>query len=117
MPHVICPSCHVQYNATASRCPNCGVRRPQAWRPLVDWRWPVPLACGLVLEAAAMRFGPSSLHPVAQSPVVSGSWFIAGALLFALVVHLVLLVIGGVVRTLRRRMQRSSRRKLARKRM
>nr|WP_321986027.1 hypothetical protein [uncultured Lichenicoccus sp.] len=87
------------------------------WRPLVEWRWPVPLAGGLILEALAVQYGPASLRPVGQSPVVAGSWFLAGAVLFALLVTLALLAIGWTVRTLRRRMHRSARRRLARKRM
>ncbi len=64
-----------------------------------------------------MRYGPASLRPVGQSPVVVGSWFLAGALLFALLVTVALFAAGLIVRTLRRRMHRSARRKLARKRM
>ncbi len=64
-----------------------------------------------------MRYGPASLRPVGQSPVVVASWFLAGAALFALLAMLVLFALGWCVRTLRRRLRRSTRRKLARKRM
>ncbi|TLU72211.1 hypothetical protein [Lichenicoccus roseus] len=117
MPHVICPSCHVQYNAAGGRCPNCGARRPAVWQPLLDRRWPVALAIGVVLEAVAMRYGPATLAPQVHAPLVVASWFLAGTLVFTVLAGLVLLAVSGVLRDVRRRRRRSARRKLARKRM
>jgi hypothetical protein len=91
MARSICRDCHVQYNPASGFCPHCGARPLALWRRVMIWRWPLPLAIGLVVQTL-------SQHPnlgdwtVAEMPGIAlVSQFIAGALVFSLMAALLLL--------------------------
>ncbi len=91
MARVTCQECHLRFDAALGDCPNCGATPMPLWRRMARWRWPLPLAIGLLLQVLSGHVGLTD-HPVAtpQSGTLTLSRFIAGLLFFTVLATLLL---------------------------
>lgn len=114
MARVICPTCHVQYNAASQACPNCGERPLRWWQRLLAWHWPVPLAIGIALQILSQHAGPERSRLATQQlpQAQSISQFITGVVIFSILAALLLFAVRRM-ETARRRMIRRRRQRRA----
>ncbi len=97
----------MEYDDRASACPNCGLERASLWRRASRWRWPWPLAIGLILAVL------SNGHPADRFTVpalVMISRFITEVVVFTLIAALLMFAVWRVRRVWRRRSRRIRRR-------
>ena len=85
---ITCRECDVQFNSAFGACPNCHMKPLPIWRQVIDRRWLLPLASGLVLQFLSQHARFEGGRAVEISRVTSISQFITGALVFAAVVAL-----------------------------
>ena len=96
----------MQYNLVLGSCPNCGTRPLSLWRRMIDWRWPLPLAIGLALQAMLYYGDPERMRTATTDAMPEAaviSQFIAAALIFSVLAALLLFAAGRTRRALRRR--------------
>ena len=115
MARVTCQECHQRFDAELGNCPNCGAVPIPLWRRMAGWRWPLPLAVGLLLQVLSRHVGLAG-HPAAtvQPGVLSLSRFIAGTLFFTILATLLLYAVYRA-RIAWRGARRRRRRRLARR--
>lgn len=91
MDRVTCQECHMRFDAALGNCPNCGAAPTPLWRRMAGWRWPLPLAIGLLLQVLSSHVGLAG-HPAVliQPGARALSRFIAGTLFFTVLATLLL---------------------------
>ena len=112
MARVTCRGCYAEYDDRLGACPNCGLEPTSFWRRAGKWRWPWPLAVGVILAAL------SDSHAADRSAVLSLvmiSRFITEVVVFTLITALLMFAVWRARRVWRRRSRRI-RRRLAKRR-
>ncbi len=94
----------MQYNLALGSCPNCGTRPLSIWRQVIDWRWPLPLAIGLAVQALSQHRDLGGRTMTEMSGTALVSQFMAGALIFSALAALLLFAFNRTRRAWRRKL-------------
>ncbi len=113
MARVTCRDCYVEYDDRLGACPNCGLKPLSFWQRAARWRWPWPLAIGVLLGVLS----DGRVRDRAAAPdLVTISRFITEVVVFTVIAALLMFGVWNARRIWRRRSGRI-RRRLARRRI
>ncbi len=112
MARIACRGCYAEYDDRLTACPNCGLERASLWRRVSRWRWPWPLAIGVIL--AVVSDGHQG-HGADVPALVTISRFITELVVFTLIAALLMFAAWRLRRVWRRRSRRIRRRLASRR--
>ncbi len=112
MARVTCRGCYVEFDDRVGTCPNCGLKPASLWQRALRWRWPWPLAVGVLLGLLSEDRSPDR----ATIPTLMMiSRFVTEVLVFTVIAALLMFALWRARRVWRRRSGRI-RRRMARRR-